>query len=392
MKKNSLYIVWMVLLIGTTVSCRDEDFPNPVPATIQTTEVEGITGSSAISGGTVISDGGHKVSSRGVCWDTIPEPTLSNNLKEVGNGLGSFNVFISGLRGGTTYYLRAYATNNGGISYGETMEFKTNQVPILETDEVTDITGTSAICGGTIIEDFGLQIIEKGLCFGTEPNPSIDDTKIVLGDGPASFSGELSGLSPSSDYHVRAYTITGNGDAAYGDDVPFSTLIVDYDGNVYTSVKIGGLVWMVENYECTHFNDGTELPHSFHPDDVNKEYGASYTWYDIVKPNFAPEGWRVATDLEWRALHDFVDGVSHALKEEGTDHWNSGNGTNETGFTAYGSAHIYGAQLKAEGSWWTSDEDSPTDGIRWVIFDNQYMGKYVNDKWTRFPVRLVRDY
>ena len=75
MKKNSLYIVWMVLLIGTTVSCRDEDFPNPVPATIQTTEVDEITGSSAVSGGTVISDGGHKVSSRGVCWDTIPEPT-----------------------------------------------------------------------------------------------------------------------------------------------------------------------------------------------------------------------------------------------------------------------------------------------------------------------------
>ena len=92
---------------------------------VTTTEVSSITAISASSGGDVTSDGGASVTARGVCWRTSTNPTISNSHTTDGTGTGSFPSSITGLIPGTTYHVRAYATNSAGTGYGSDVTFKT---------------------------------------------------------------------------------------------------------------------------------------------------------------------------------------------------------------------------------------------------------------------------
>lgn len=99
------------------------------PNGITTTAVSNITGNTALSGGNVISDGGAKITARGVCWSTLPNPTIADNKTIDGVGIGGFTSNISGLNSGATYYIRAYATNSNGTAYG-------NEIIIIQPDPV----------------------------------------------------------------------------------------------------------------------------------------------------------------------------------------------------------------------------------------------------------------
>ena len=96
--------------------------------TVTTTAVSNITFNSATIGGTVSSDGGASITERGVVYSsTTPNPTINQTVvKSHTNGLGSFTCYLTGLMAGTTYYVRAYAKNAIGISYGESVQFKTS--------------------------------------------------------------------------------------------------------------------------------------------------------------------------------------------------------------------------------------------------------------------------
>jgi hypothetical protein len=76
------------------------------------------SGTSRIGGGTVTNSGGSSVSARGLCFSTSPSPTLLNSVVVSGSGTGSFTANLTGLLPGTLYYVRAYATNAAGTSYG----------------------------------------------------------------------------------------------------------------------------------------------------------------------------------------------------------------------------------------------------------------------------------
>ena len=99
-------------------------------------------------GGDVIDDGGAPVLKRGVCWSTLPNPTIDDLHTFDGNGLGSFSSNMIALDAGTTYYVRAYATNEEGTGYGNEViltMLPTDSVPIAApcpgTPTVTDIEG-----------------------------------------------------------------------------------------------------------------------------------------------------------------------------------------------------------------------------------------------------------
>jgi uncharacterized protein (TIGR02145 family) len=98
---------------------------------LSTTAVSTITGTTAISGGTISSDGGSVVTARGVCWSTVPGPTVALATKTSnGSGTGSFISNITGLSINTTYYVRAYATNGVGTAYGNEISFTTLNLPV----------------------------------------------------------------------------------------------------------------------------------------------------------------------------------------------------------------------------------------------------------------------
>jgi hypothetical protein len=97
--------------------------------TVSTSPITNISSVSGVSGGVVSSQGNSVVTARGVCWSTSPNPTLSNSFTTDASGTGSFTSTLNGLTGNTTYYVRAYATNSSGTSYGIQQTFTTTTTP-----------------------------------------------------------------------------------------------------------------------------------------------------------------------------------------------------------------------------------------------------------------------
>ncbi len=149
MKKTYYYKAYMVKVCGETVfgelvsfttlgdngggddngnDDNDGEIENEMP-TVSTSSVSNITQTSATCGGNVTSDGGATVTARGVCWSTSQNPTVNSNKTNDGSGTGSYTSNITGLNHNTTYYVRAYATNGEGTSYGEVKSFTTEDKP-----------------------------------------------------------------------------------------------------------------------------------------------------------------------------------------------------------------------------------------------------------------------
>lgn len=92
-------------------------------ATLTTTSISSLTFTTASGGGNISRDGGLPITTRGICWNTSTGPTIANNLTVNGSGIGVFTSTLSGLATGTTYYVRAYATNSIGTAYGTELSF-----------------------------------------------------------------------------------------------------------------------------------------------------------------------------------------------------------------------------------------------------------------------------
>jgi len=117
------------------------DTTSPTIPTVTTTAISSITATTASSGGNVTSDGGASITAKGVCWSTAANPTTSDSHTSDGTGTGSFTSSITGLGPGTTYHVRAYATNSVGTGYGSDVSFKTSYAS-------TSYVSISGNCGG----------------------------------------------------------------------------------------------------------------------------------------------------------------------------------------------------------------------------------------------------
>ena len=144
-----------IVCYATSVRCLldDSGVDSSIAVTplVTTAKIEDITSTSARTGGFVSGSGGTPVTSRGVCWSTTPNPTVNNGHTFDGDGTGGYTSGIAGLTPGTTYYMRAYATNSAGTAYGEQRVFTTTH-PINDSilidaqtcpgaDTVTDYDG-----------------------------------------------------------------------------------------------------------------------------------------------------------------------------------------------------------------------------------------------------------
>jgi uncharacterized protein (TIGR02145 family) len=124
MKANGLISSLSALLLFCIFwGCKKEI--QPVVPVLATSAVSGITLTGASGGGSITSDGGEPITARGVCWSTAEDPTINDDLTNDGSGDGSFSSAITGLKPGTVYYVRAYATNKVGTAYGESVSFTT---------------------------------------------------------------------------------------------------------------------------------------------------------------------------------------------------------------------------------------------------------------------------
>jgi len=131
--RHLLKILVACVLVATTaiylISCKKE----PDPLALTTVSVSAITYLTATSGGNITSDGGSAITSRGVCWSIAQSPTTDDSKTEDGSGTGTFSSALTDLTPETPYYVRAYATNSDGTTYGDEVSFTTGQL--------TDING-----------------------------------------------------------------------------------------------------------------------------------------------------------------------------------------------------------------------------------------------------------
>ncbi|PKO98528.1 MAG: hypothetical protein CVU13_10240 [Bacteroidetes bacterium HGW-Bacteroidetes-8] len=204
---------------------------------VTTSSITNIAATSASGGGTVTSDGGSQVTSRGVCWSTSQNPTISANKTTNGTGTGSFSSSITNLTPGAVYYVRAYATNNQGTSYGSQVSFTTGQnitLATVTTSATTNITSSGAALGGNVVSSGNSAVTERGVVYATAQNPTTAGSKIASGSGTGVFSVNATGLNVNTLYYIRAYAINSVG-TAYGSEMSFTTLPVLLTPTVTTS-------------------------------------------------------------------------------------------------------------------------------------------------------------
>lgn len=377
---------------------------------LTTQNISAISQISAVSGGSITSDNGSFVASRGVCWNTVANPTIAYYKTIDGNGIGTYISNLSGLQRGTTYFVRAYATNSAGTAYGNEVSFTTTNIPTLVTTGLSSISKTAAMSGGNIINDGGSPVLVRGICWSTTSNPTIElSTKTLDGAGNGPFASSISGLKENTTYYVRAYATTNIG-TAYGNLLSFTTQFSDVDNNIYNAITIGSQVWMGENLKSTKFRNGdligTTTPATldissesnpkyqwaFNGDENNVlSLGRLYTYYTISDGRgVCPTGWHVPSDFEWTTLTNYL-GEGNAggmLKETGTVHWQSPNtgATNETGFTAlpggwrYVWGHFGGAQ------YWGGFLSSTTSTTNY----DYVLARYMHSNYSNVQVTSIR--
>jgi len=431
---------------GKAISFKTINLPSV--STIAT--VSNIAGTSAISGGNILDDGGQPVIARGVCWSTSTNPTINDAKTIDGTGVGSYASNISGLIANTTYFVCAYATSSVGTAYGNVIGFSTGKMAKVTTNSVfSNITATSAVCGGMVTSDGGETVVSRGVCWSTNPSPTIDDNKTNDGMYIGSFSSTLNGLSGNTNYYVRAYATTSAG-VAYGEERTVKTqdplqTIVDIDGNVYHTIQFGTQVWFVENLKTTKYRNGdliaTTSPATL---DISSQSMPKYQWpYNGTESNagiygrlytsyvaadsrkVAPVGWHVATKADWVALEAYLKSIGYKDYGSGsngdnatnsiakalaaTTNWNTNANwsntigynlslNNSTGFTALpGGARLATGgfyDLLSGGHWWGVADNTSTEIIehRMTSSDN-YLFNFTaaNALNYGFSIRCVKD-
>ena len=172
----------------------------------------------------VTSEGTSAVLEHGVCYGKEHFPTTGGLHVTAGAGAGAYTCQLMNLEGNATYYVRAYAINSMGISYGEEMTFvamSETTVPIVTTNMVSNITVSSATGHGVVVSDGGAAVTRRGLCWSIEQNPTVEDTYADCGNGVGEFSGLMPHLANMTTYYVRAYAENSIG-LAYGEEVSFT--------------------------------------------------------------------------------------------------------------------------------------------------------------------------
>ncbi len=310
---------------------------------LTTTNASAITSTTASSGGNISSDGGSKVTARGLVWGTKSDPTIALSTKtNDGIGIGSFTSNIVSLTANTNYYVRAYATNSVGTAYGNQVVFTTLNT---STTSVTDFDGNT------------YQLITICNKIWTKSNLNVSHYR--NGD-----------IIPQVTDPTQWTNLTTGAWCYYKND--------SSNGVVYGKL-----------YNWYAVNDSRGLaPQGYHIPTDNE-------WNSLIvclDPSYIPVS---------SLINDFSSIAGGKMKEAGTTHWKSPNtgATNSSGFTALpGGTRTnplngdFGDGLGYVCWWWSSSEYNSTEALnRYPYFfdSNAYRGTSL--KTFGFSVRCVKD-
>jgi uncharacterized protein (TIGR02145 family) len=310
-------------------------------ATITTTTVTNISGTTAVSGGNITNNGGSLVTQRGVCYSTSANPTTANSTIISGSGTGSFTSNLTALTANTTYYVRAYAINSSGTSYGNQVSFTT----------------TSG--SGSGISNPGLGVTFNGYTYST----------VILGNGQEWMAENL-----------RTTTY------ANGNPIPNIT------GTQWSSLTTGA--WCHYNNSSQYENPYGKLynwyavadPRNVCPSGWHVPTDAEWsTFINYLDPNAA-------------GGDNIPNTAGGKMKSTGTQYWQSPNSgaSNESGFSGLPGGvcgpNTSFANFGVYGYWWTSTEANTFYSWLRVLGNyNGHVSKGANDKRDGLSVRCIKN-
>ena len=211
--------------VGTVYGTETSFTTIAIAPTLTTTAASSVTKYAASAGGTIASNGGSVITASGICWSTTATPTTSDSKTTDGTISGTFTSSLTGLTAGTTYFVRAYATNAIGTGYGfaqslTTLSTSSNNPVIASTTPASSITSSSAILGGNITDEGVTQVSVRGLVYGTTTGSST--FSVTIGSGAGTFTSMLTGLTQGTIYYVRSFAMNVQG-TSYGTETSFTT-------------------------------------------------------------------------------------------------------------------------------------------------------------------------
>ncbi len=167
-------------------------------AILTTDATSDVKSTTATCGGNISSDGGYSITARGVCWSTTPNPTIYNDKTTNGSGTGSFSSSLTGLSPSTSYYVRAYATNSSGTSYGSNVSFTTTAYTVGDPCQggiIAYITSDRILIAASSDQGSSIVWASSGSTTGA--------TAQAIGTGDANTSTIYSSLGTGSSYAAR---------------------------------------------------------------------------------------------------------------------------------------------------------------------------------------------
>ncbi len=192
----------------------------------------------------VTKDNGYAVTQRGVLYSKT-NSNLSLNASSTSNKTttgttGAATISVTGLSAGTTYYVRAYATNKNGTGYGAIKEVKTSQYSVT-TGNPSNVTSGGATISAVVSNNTD-KITDRGIVYSsTTATPTISDYYVSAKSTAASFSVALTGLAANTKYYARAYIKSPDG-YSYGSVVNFTTINSDFTINIFYMTEDGAQI------------------------------------------------------------------------------------------------------------------------------------------------------
>ncbi len=199
-----------------------------------TSAVTDISTSSATFNGMISDLGIPQATRRGFCYSSsTSNPSISDDhWDDYLVNTANYNRKISGLASGVTYYVRAYAYQDGKYFYGNTVSFMTNADPVVVTGDPTGLTKVEDMYSptwnvtlhGTVVSVGSTPYSSRGFVYDTTSQPTVSNGNSVTvgGSGTGSFQVAVTGLQNYKNYYVRAWVLVGK-KYFYGDSKKIST-------------------------------------------------------------------------------------------------------------------------------------------------------------------------
>jgi len=370
------------------------------------------------------------------CYNIPSGATFQNNKFEweppasaIGNSY-TVNFSVTSQIGNTTYKqsqsLKMNVTQGGGT-----------ELPTVTTNSVTNITETTATCGGNISDQGSSTVTSRGVCWSTSSNPTIADDYTTDGSGTGSFTSNITGLTANTPYYVRAFA-TNNAGTAYGSQRTFTTqgsggggcdgvTSVPYQGQTYNTVEIGDQCWFKENLNIGTMINGSQeqtnnsqIEKYCYGNSISncETNGGLYQWDEMMQyvtsqgaQGICPDGWHIPTDDEWKILEGTVDsqyGVGNSVWNQTDfrgydagknlkDETNWYDGANLFDFSAFHTGNRHYSlknfhNLDDSGLYWCSDDTGSSEAYYRLMHNgNDGVYRTTTDKGMGFAVRCIKN-